>query len=91
MERRTTEIQSILDDLTPLRDYKQGLADSKGAWKAELEKKINEKVEKRNKEKSTYDTKIEEIDYATFVISTVKRMFEDKVNSFLQTSDNLML
>ncbi|CAD8203471.1 unnamed protein product [Paramecium octaurelia] len=87
LERRTVEIQSILDELEPLRSYKQGQADAKNAWKVETEKKLADLVKKRETEKAEFDKKVEEHDYATFVIETVRRMFSDKNQSFLQMNN----
>ncbi|CAD8097202.1 unnamed protein product [Paramecium sonneborni] len=87
LERRTVEIQSILDELEPLRSYKQGQADAKNAWKVETEKKLADLVKKRETEKAEFDKKVEEHDYATFVIETVRRMFSDKSQSFLQLNN----
>ncbi|CAD8210500.1 unnamed protein product [Paramecium pentaurelia] len=87
LERRTVEIQSILDELEPLRSYKQGQADAKNAWKIETEKKLADLVKKRETEKAEFDKKVEEHDYATFVIETVRRMFSDKSQSFLQLNN----
>ncbi|CAD8095184.1 unnamed protein product [Paramecium sonneborni] len=87
LERRTVEIQSILDELEPLRSYKQGQADAKNAWKVEIEKKLADLVKKRETEKAEFDKKVEEHDYATFVIETVRRMFSDKSQSFLQLNN----
>ncbi|CAD8097652.1 unnamed protein product [Paramecium primaurelia] len=87
LERRTVEIQSILDELEPLRSYKQGQYDAKNAWKVETEKKLADLVKKRETEKAEFDKKVEEHDYATFVIETVRRMFSDKNQSFLQMNN----
>lgn len=43
-------------------------------------------MEKRNREKAEYDKKVEEHNYAAFVIETVRRMFTEKDASFLETS-----
>ena len=43
-------------------------------------------MDKRNREKVDFDKKVEEHDYAAFVIETVRRMFSDKDTSFLETS-----
>ncbi|CAK90099.1 unnamed protein product (macronuclear) [Paramecium tetraurelia] len=87
LERRTVEIQSILDELEPLRSYKQGQADAKNVWKVETEKKLADLVKKRETEKAEFYKKVEEHDYATFVIETVRRMFSDKSQIFLQMNN----
>ncbi|CAD8178165.1 unnamed protein product [Paramecium octaurelia] len=66
---------------------KQGQADAKNAWKVETEKKLADLVKKRETEKAEFDKKVEEHDYATFVIEIVRRMFSDKGQSFLQLNN----
>ncbi|KAM3146865.1 hypothetical protein pb186bvf_001019 [Paramecium bursaria] len=87
LERRTVEIQSILDELVPVREYKQAQKESKNEWKTQVEAKISEIVQKRNNQKSDFDQRQDENDYAVFVITTVKRTFEEKGSSFLQSTN----
>jgi uncharacterized protein YigA (DUF484 family) len=87
LQRRIVEIQAVLDDLIPAKSKKETASNVKNMWKEELEGKIAELVAEREEEAKEYEQKMEEHDYASFVIETVRRMFTENSSqpSFLET------
>ncbi|KAM3144971.1 hypothetical protein pb186bvf_002976 [Paramecium bursaria] len=90
LEQKDTELQTVLDDLEPQRDIKQGQLAAKVIQRTELQKVIDETNDKRAAENADFEGKREEFAFVSSVLAEARRLFTDNLQapSFLQKGAN---
>jgi len=84
--KRSSDLQDILDALTPIRNQKNGQRQAKNLARKELQQVIDDATNQRAAEAAEFEEKREEFEFVSDVLAQARRLFTDNLQapSFLQ-------